>query len=141
MDIAPTLYELAGAQHPSKKLGSPLAPLQGKSLVPLLAGSADSLRGQRDWIGWELFGNRAVRQGDWKILKTLRAAGGSGDWQLYDIESDPGETRDLAKANPKKLKELIDLWNRYAKQNGVILTGDGPYKKGKDRLVEDDLYD
>jgi arylsulfatase A-like enzyme len=94
-----------------------------------------------DRFGWELFGNRAVRQGDWKILNTLRAAGGSGDWQLYNLKSDPGETRDLAKSNPGKLKELVALWNRYAKQNGVVLSGDGPYKKGKERLVEDDLYD
>ncbi|MFO0687430.1 MAG: arylsulfatase [Myxococcota bacterium] len=141
MDIAPTLYELAGAQHPSKRPGSTITPLQGKSLVPLLTGSADSVRGDRDWVGWELFGNRAVRKGDWKILNTLRAAGGSGDWQLYDLENDPGETRDLAKQNPRKLDELIALWDRYATQNGVILTGDGPYRKGKERLVEDDLYE
>jgi len=141
MDIAPTLYELAGAEHPSKKSGGRFAPLQGKSLVPLLAGSAQSLRGESDWIGWELFGNRAVRQGNWKVLNTLRAAGGSGDWQLYNLKSDPGEIRDLAKENPKKLNELVVLWNRYAKQNGLILTGDGPYKKGKERLVDDDLYE
>ena len=139
MDIAPTLYELVGAVHPSKKSGSKIAPVQGKSLVPLLAGSADSIRGESDWVGWELFGNRAVRKGDWKILNLLRAAGGSGEWQLYNLKNDPGETRDLAKENPTKLKELVVLWNRYAKQNGLILTGDGPYKKGKEALVEADL--
>ena len=101
---------------------------------------ADSLRGEGDWVGWELFGNRAVRQGDWKILNSLRAVGGTGDWQLFNLRNDPGETRDLAKENPDKLKELIVLWDHYVKQNGVILTGDGPYKKGKERLVEDDLY-
>jgi len=109
--------------------------------VPLLAGSADSVRGESDWAGWELFGNRAVRKGDWKILNTLRAAGGSGDWQLYNLKNDPGETRDLVKENPRKLKELMALWDRYARQDGVILTGDGPYKKGKERLVEYDLYE
>jgi len=141
MDIAPTLYELAGVEHPSKKPGSKIAPLQGKSLVPLLNRSADSVRGEVDWIGWELFGNRAIRKGDWKILNILRAAGGSGNWQLFNLKNDPGETHDLAKENPKKLKELIALWNRYAKQNGVILTGDGPFKKGKEASVKDDLYD
>jgi arylsulfatase len=60
---------------------------------------------------------------------------------LYNLRNDPGETHDLAKGQPKKLKELILLWDRYAKQNGLILTGDGPYKKGKERLVEDDLYE
>jgi len=141
MDIAPTLYELAGAEHPSKKPGSTFAPLQGKSLVPVLAGSTGSPRGESDWIGWELFGNRAIRQGDWKILNILRAAGGSGNWQLFNLKNDPGETHDLAKQNPAKLKEMIALWNRYAKENGVILTGEGPFAKGKEGLVRDDLYD
>jgi arylsulfatase A-like enzyme len=141
MDIAPTLYELAGAEHPSKKPGSKIAPLQGKSLVPLLSGKSAALRGESDWVGWELFGNRAVRQGDWKILNILRPAGGTGDWQLFNLKNDPGETRDLAKENPKKLKELVALWNRYAKQNGVILTGDGPFNRGKEASVEADLDD
>lgn len=139
MDIAPTLYELAGAEHPSKKDGSRIAPLQGKSFVPVLTGSAPSTRGEGDWVGWELFGNRAVRQGDWKILNLLRVAGGNGGWQLYNLKSDPGETQDLAKEYPQKLNEMVVLWNRYARQNGLVLTGDGPFKKGKEALVEEDL--
>ena len=141
MDIAPTLYELAGAEHPSKRPGSKIERLQGKSLVPLLAGAADSVRSENDWVGWELFGNRAVRQGDWKILSLLRAAGGSGEWQLFNLRDDPAESNDLSKQNPAKLKEMVALWNRYAKENGVILTGDGPFKKGKEALVNDDLGD
>ena len=141
MDIAPTLYEMAGAKHPSTKPGSKIAPLEGKTLVPLLAGAADSPRGRGDWVGWELFGNRAVRQGDWKILNILRAANGTGSWQLFNLKDDPSESHDLATANPAKLREMIGLWNRYAKDNGVILTGEGPFAKGKEQLVKDDLYD
>jgi arylsulfatase len=107
----------------------------------LLAGKSKAVRGARDWIGWELFGNRAVRQGDWKILNLLRAAGGTGEWQLFNLKTDPAETHDLAKDNPKKLKELIALWNAYAKKNGVILTGDGPFKRGKEASVAEDLGD
>jgi len=107
----------------------------------LLAGSAKSPRGESDWTGWELFGNRAVRQGDWKILNILRAAFGTGKWQLYNLKDDPSESRDLAKQNPAKLKEMTDLWNLYAKRNGVILTGDGPFKKGKEDVIAADLYD
>jgi arylsulfatase len=141
MDIAPTLYELAGAEHPSQKSNSKIAPLQGKSLVPLLTGKSATVRGARDWIGWELFGNRAVRQGNWKALNLLRAAGGTGEWQLFNLEADPAETHDLARENPKKLKELIALWDDYAKNNGVILTGDGPFKRGKEASVAEDLGD
>jgi arylsulfatase len=131
MDIAPTLYELAGAEHPSRKRGSTLAPLQGKSLVPLLTGKSDAIRGGSDWIGWELFGNRAVRQGDWKILYLLKAAGGSGDWQLFNLHDDPAELHDLSKTQPDKRQALLALWGEYVKTNGVILTGDGLFAKGR----------
>jgi arylsulfatase A-like enzyme len=131
MDIAPTLYELAGAEHPSRKRGSTLAPLQGKSLVPLLTGRSDASRGGSDWIGWELFGNRAVRQGDWKILYLLKAAGGSGDWQLFNLRDDPAELHDLSKTHPEKRQALLALWDAYVKANGVILTGDGLFAKGR----------
>ena len=141
MDIAPTLYELAGAEHPSSKSDSKVAPLQGKSLVPLLTGKSESVRGDRDWVGWELFGNRAVRRGDWKILNLLRAAGGTGEWQLFNLKADPAETHDLAKDNPNQLKELVALWDEYAKKNGVILSGDGPFKRGKEASVAEDLGD
>jgi arylsulfatase A-like enzyme len=141
MDIAPTLYELAGAEHPSSKSDSKIAPLQGKSLVPLLAGKSESVRGDRDWVGWELFGNRAVRRGDWKILNLLRAAGGTGEWQLFNLKADPAETHDLAKDNPNQLKELVALWDEYARNNGAILSGDGPFKRGKEASVAEDLGD
>jgi len=141
MDIAPTLYEIAGAEHPSKELGSRIAGLQGKSLVPLLAGHTDAIRDEKDWVGWEMFGNRAVRQGDWKILNILGAAGGSGQWQLFNLRNDPAESTDLSQREPARLKEMIVLWDRYAKENGVILTGDGPFKKGKEDFVNDDLGD
>lgn len=141
MDIAPTLYELAGAEHPSKKSDRKIAPLQGKSLVPLLTGKSESVRGDRDWVGWEMFGNRAVRRGDWKILNLLRAAGGTGEWQLFNLKADPSETHDLAKDHPEQLKELIALWDEYAKNNGVILSGDGPFKRGKEASVAEDLGD
>jgi arylsulfatase len=142
MDIAPTLYQFAGAEHPSKKPGSRIAPLQGKSLVPLLAGSAKAPRGERDWVGWEIFGNRAVRQGDWKIVNILRAAKGTGKWQLFNLKDDPAELRDLAQQNPAKLKEMTKLWALYVKRNGVILTGEGPFmKKGQEDIIAADLYD
>ena len=101
----------------------------GKSLVPLLAAEVETVRTDKDWLGWELFGNRAVRQGDWKLLYVLKNAGGSGDWQLFNLKDDPAETKDLSKQNPDKLKALLALWDEYVKTNGVILTGDGPFAK------------
>jgi arylsulfatase len=89
------------------------------------------VRTERDWIGWELFGNRAVRQGDWKLLYLLKAAGGPGEWQLFNLRDDPAELNDLSKKHPDRFKAMLALWGEYMKTNGLILTGDGPFAKGK----------
>jgi arylsulfatase A-like enzyme len=129
-DVVPTLLDLASAKHPSQKVGSPLVPIRGKSLVPLLTGRAKAVRTEQDWLGWEFFGNRAIRQGDWKLVYLSKGAGGPGDWQLFNLRNDPGETRDLSKDNPGKRRVLLTLWDEYVKANGVILTDDGPFAGG-----------
>ena len=126
-DLVPTFLELAGAKHPSET-DKKLAPLRGKSLTPLLTGKTEAVRTEEDWIGEELFGNRMIRQGDWKICYIQKTAGGSGEWELFNIKNDPGETKDLAKEEPGKTKALLALWDKYLEENGVILTDDGPFK-------------
>jgi arylsulfatase len=69
-----------------------------------------------DWLGWELFGNRAIRQGDWKLLNLLPAEGGTGEWQLYNLREDPAEVRDPSSVNPEKRGALIKLWDEYVKK-------------------------
>lgn len=126
-DLVPTFLELAGVKHPSET-DKKLAPLHGKSLTPLLTGKTESVRTEEDWIGEELFGNRMIRQGDWKICYIQKTAGGSGEWELFNIQNDPGETTDLSKQEPAKMKAMLALWEEYVAQNGVILTDDGPFK-------------
>lgn len=137
-DIVPTLLEVAGTTHPSTKPGSTLAALHGKSLRPLLAGRTTAVRTDEDWLGWELFGNRAVRRGDWKLLSLTREAGGTGEWQLFDLRADPAELHDLSTRHPEKRKALRALWDEYAKENGVIDTGDGPFRKTRADAGGDD---
>ncbi|MEH6568837.1 MAG: arylsulfatase, partial [Halioglobus sp.] len=66
-DIMPTLLEATDTQYPGTAAGSKLPPLTGKSWLPLLAGESDAIRTDQDYLAWELFGNRALRQGDWKL--------------------------------------------------------------------------
>jgi len=127
MDITPTLLERAGVAHPASREGAAIAPPQGRSMWPLLAGRERAIRTDADWLGWELFGNRAIRQGDWKLLYLLKGAGGTGDWQLFDLRSDPGERNDLSARHPEKRAPMLELWDDYVKSNGVILSDDGPY--------------
>lgn len=121
MDIAPTVLELAGAEHPGTEYrGREVEPMRGRSMVPYLSGEADAVHDSDTGTGWELFGRRAIRQGDWKALQ-LPPPYGPGTWQLYDLSRDPGEVHDLAAARPDKLADLLELWDRYVEENGVIL--------------------
>lgn len=127
MDVVPTFLATAGVEDPPAKEGSITEPLQGKSMWPLLAGRQPATRSDTDWLGWELFGNRAVRQGDWKLLYLAKAAGGKDDWELFDLKSDPAEMHDLSAKYPEKRATLLGLWDAYVKRNGVILSDAGPF--------------
>jgi arylsulfatase len=131
MDLMPTFLESAGIEHPAGKDGSSVATPQGKPMGSLLENRETATRGASDWIGWELFGNRAIRQGDWKLLRMLPAAGGTGDWELFHLKDDPAETHDRSAEHPEKRKALISLWDEYVKKNGVIVSDAGPFAKPK----------
>ena len=102
--------------------------VQGRSIVPVLTGARNSIREPGDFMGWELFGKQAIRQGDWKILfvpsipsrDARLPALKPGQWQLYNLAEDPAEMNDLAEANPKKLQEMLALWERYTTENNFI---------------------
>ncbi|MBW0011818.1 arylsulfatase [Mycobacterium sp.] len=121
MDIAPTVLDLAGVVHPGTAYaGRQVEPIRGRSLVPYLARDCAAVHDADTGTGWELFGRRAIRQGDWKALY-LPAPYGPGSWQLYDLSRDPGEIDDLSGAHPERLVELVALWDRYVEETGVIL--------------------
>lgn len=120
MDVMPTLLELAGGEHPGTQYrGREVEPMQGVSLLPFLLGKTDDVRTDQDYLGWELFGQRAIRQGDWKIA-WISKPNGSGRWELYDLEKDPGERTDLSARHPERFDAMLRLWERYAEENRII---------------------
>jgi arylsulfatase len=127
MDLLPTFLESAGVEHPGKRDGFKFALPQGKSMWPLLSGDEQATRTDADWLGWELFGNRAIRQGDWKLLYLLKGAGGTGNWELFNLKDDPAEMHDLSAKYPEKRYAMLKLWYEYMKRNGVIVSEAGPY--------------
>jgi arylsulfatase len=93
--------------------------MEGRSLAPGFAGDR---RAERVLI-WEHYGNAAVRQGKWKLVRLHgKAPGGvAGDgWELYDIEKDRSELHDLARVHPDKAAELAELWTRHAHRTMVF---------------------
>ncbi len=133
MDITPTILEMAGVRHPTTFKGREIVPMQGKSWVDMLAGKTQSARTADDWLGWELFGNRAIRQGDWKISRLYEPLG-TWDWQLFNLVEDLGEQYDLSDKFPEKRLELIALWEQYVAMNGVIIGERSPFEGAKKAL-------
>jgi len=134
-DLMPTLLEIAGTSYPKTYEGHELHALMGKSWVPVLAGKMESPRTMQDYLAWELFGNRAVRQGDWKIRWEYKSFG-KGDWELFNLASDPAERKDLAAERPDKLKAMLALWDSYVKMNNVILPNRSLFETLEDKLPQ-----
>lgn len=117
-DVAPTLLDLAGVSHPGRFDGKEIAALQGRSLVPFLSGRQPVVHERFD-KGWELFGRKAYRQGDWKIVYAAPPYG-TGGWQLFNLKIDRAEQFDLGRQHPGKLAELQAAYAAYAHRNGVV---------------------
>jgi arylsulfatase A-like enzyme len=132
-DLMPTLLEVAGTSYPKTLNGRELLPLMGKSWGPMLASQTDSPRTAQDYLAWEIFGNRAVRQGQWKIRWEFKPLG-KGDWELFDLAADPAERKDLAAQQPGKVKAMVALWDDYAKRNNVVLPSRSIFETLDDQL-------
>ena len=119
-DIAPTILELTGASAPGERYGGrAVEPMIGRSLVPLLEGRAGRVYGAEEPVGYELGGSAALFKGDEKIVLN-RGPVGDGEWHLYNIAQDPGETTDLAAARPERLQQMLSDYEDYARRNGVL---------------------
>ena len=125
-DVAPTLYDLADIQPASDPLFEGRTLPQGVSLLPVLIGAAASVR---ESVGVHLFGNRGYRRGQWKISNTQPPLS-TGQWELFDLEADPGEVRNLAEARPELLEELLAEYDGYLERHGVILPAESPLTAG-----------
>jgi arylsulfatase A-like enzyme len=104
-DWLPTLCGLAEAPFPSN-LG-----LDGKDITPILSGTAP-MKSHPIYSAGPAFKSRMVRDGAWKLIVT-----GSGDKEkreLYNLQEDIGETKDLIATQPDKAKELDALLVKFA---------------------------
>lgn len=132
VDVLPTLMDYAGAQAPDK--------MQGVSLRPVIEGRAESVRDaafaydQAEYTGDHLY-QSMIRKGQWKLVQP-----GRDPAELYDMENDPWETRNVAgdPANREALRELQEALLRWHVENSG-----GFYAKETARFWEDEtaFYD
>jgi arylsulfatase len=121
MDLAPTFLELAEVAHPGAEFnGKKVFPMDGVSLLDWLEGREDYAHNPEKSHCWELYGRKGVRKGDWKA-EWYDSPYGNEEWELYNIESDPGENINMALDNPEKLEELKADWEAYAKAYNITL--------------------
>jgi len=124
-DLAPTLLALAGVPQPGQRYrDQAVEPMVGKSLLPLLTGVSSTVRSADEPLGYELAGNLALFRGNFKLVKNSPPVG-DGQWRLYDIGQDPGETRDLQAAMPGLFATLQQDYLAYEKAHGVLPMPEG----------------
>lgn len=119
-DVTPTLLSLAGVPgHRGEWQGRAVEPMIGRDLTPMLTGSAEDVHPDDVPFGYELSGNAVLFKGDWKMVRNLPPYG-SGEWELYNIARDPGETTNLASTETARLAEMQADYARFAAENGVL---------------------
>lgn len=117
-DVAPTVVEMAGASADGG------VAMTGRSLGPVLRGEAERAYPLDAPVGIEVAGNAALFKGDLKLVRNMPLYG-DGEWHVYDIARDPGETTDLAPARPELLAQLRQDYDTYAQTMGVQSMPDG----------------
>lgn len=116
-DLTATIYALAGVDTSSNNLFEGKVRPEGQSL---LDNWQDTSKEVSRTFATELFGHRAVVSDHWKATN-MRPPLGSGKWELYNLSTDPGETRNLAETYPEKTAELAKYYDQYKERVGVIL--------------------
>lgn len=114
IDILPTTLDLTGAKVPSVINGYPQEPIEGTSLAFSIENANAPAR--HTIQHYEIMGSRSIYKDGWKA-GSLHKKGESFDkdvWELYKVDEDFNELKDLATKNPDKLKELQDVFDAQA---------------------------
>jgi arylsulfatase len=110
IDIKATAVDVGGAKYPESHPGKPVLPMEGRSLAPVFDGRS---QGQRA-LYWEHEGNRAVREGNWKLVSRH-----PGAWELYDLAADRTEMDNLAPRDPQRVERMAAMYQAWADRVGA----------------------
>lgn len=120
IDITPTLLDWLGNPHTPANA----RPVTGRSLLPVLKGKARSVYARDDVRAIEVSGNSALYKGDYKITRSMPPVG-DGQWRLYNLTQDPGETADLTQVQPDVLADMLAEFDAYAARTGLLPMPEG----------------
>lgn len=123
-DIMPTLAELTGASAPAE--------LDAISLLPTLLGKADSQQ-QHNYLYREFHeqgGKQGVRLGKWKGVRLNVKQDKHAAVELYDLETDLGETKDVAADHPDVVRRIEQIMGESRTDSDVFLFGQTAYQAG-----------
>ncbi len=112
VDIMASCIDAAGASYADEFKGKSIPPLEGESFLPALK---DESWRRESPIYWEHEGNCAIRQQDWKMAKKY-----PGDWELYNMERDRTELKDLRQKNEPKVQELMKLYDEWFERCDIL---------------------
>jgi len=107
IDFMATFIDIASADYPKRIGERQIDPLQGQSLLPIFRGET---REPHDTLYFHFGTDRALRQGDWKLVSAKR-----GRWELYNVKDDRTELHDLSAEQPERVKAMAAEWFRLAK--------------------------
>jgi arylsulfatase len=130
IDIVPTILDVTGAPRITTWEEKPVPSAPGKSLVATFKSNAPL---ERESLWWLHEGNKALRQGNWKIVATK-----NGGWELYNLATDRGEMLNLATQEPARVQQMAALWQKQHDEFLALATREAPppamkpKKKGKD---------
>jgi len=125
-DIAPTVLEAAGLPQPKEVNGIAQIPMEGQSLVHTFDDPASPSRHRVQYF--EITGNRAIYKDGWMASTVHRAPWENrprrpldqDQWELYNLNEDFSQSRDLAGQMPDKLKEMQSLFMAEAEKHHVL---------------------
>lgn len=114
-DVMTTICDITGSEYPKEYNGNTITPMSGKSFAPILAGEkiADNKP-----IFWEHLGNKAVREGAWKLV-----AKKGKDWELYNLKEDRTEVNNVINVNQELANRLISDYEIWSEKVGVNANG------------------
>ena len=119
-DISPTILALTGTPQPSERYaGRPVQAITGRDLSPLLFGEAERVYGPDDRVGYELTDHGVLFQGDYKLVINQPPVG-DGQWRLFNIVDDPGETANLSTSKALRFQRMLSHYEQYRRDNNVV---------------------